>query len=110
MNTVFGLATAWREAGCYVKNESAGTFEVHRHDYDFETGIGSIIISCFVKSNAHWRRFDEEHRERGYPQQDILGFLRNAGLQPLATWGSFRDRSEATPESPRAWYISRKGM
>jgi len=110
MNTVFGLATAWREAGCYVKKESADTFEVHRHDYDFETAIAAVKITCFLENNGHWRRFDEEHRERGYAHQKVLELLQDAGLQSLATWGSFRDRSEATPESERAWYISRKGM
>jgi len=110
MNSLFGLAKVWREAGCYVKNESAGTFEIHRHDYDFETGIGSVMITCFLKDNGHWRRFDEEHRERAYPHQEILGLLSDAGLQTLASWGSFRDRSVVTPESGRIWYISRKGM
>ena len=110
MNSLFGLAKVWREAGCYVKKENAGTFEIHRHDYDFETDIGSVMITCFLKENGHWRRFDEEHRERAYPHQEILDMLREAGLQTLASWGSFRDRSEVTPESARIWYISRKGM
>jgi len=110
MNSLFGLAKLWREAGCYVKEESAGTFEVHRHAYDFETDIGSVMITCFLKDNGRWRRFDEEHRERAYPHQEILDMLSDAGLQTLASWGSFRDRSEITPESGRIWYISRKGM
>ena len=63
-----------------------------------------------MKENDRWRRFDEEHRERAYPHQEVLDLLGDAGLQPLASWGSFRDRSEVTPESGRIWYISRKGM
>lgn len=110
MNTVYGLATAWREAGCYVQKESEDTFEVHRNEYDFDTSVASMLITCFMKEDGHWRRLDEEHRERGYSRLEVLEALRDAGLQSLATWGSFRDRSEANAESVRIWYVSRKGM
>jgi SAM-dependent methyltransferase len=110
MNSLFGLAKVWREAGCYVRDENSHIFELHRHDYDFETDIGSVLITCFIKENGCWTRFDEEHRERAYPHQEILKMLRDTGLQTIAAWGSFRDRSEVTPESGRIWYISRKGM
>jgi SAM-dependent methyltransferase len=109
MNTAYGLAVNWRENPCYVRQDSAGVFEVHRQDYDFETGLAYMHITGFIKSGSTWRRIDEEHRERAYGQQEIHSYLRAAGFQVLASWGSFRDRSEPTGESPRVWYIAKRG-
>jgi SAM-dependent methyltransferase len=109
MNTIHGLAVTWRENPCYVEGDTAGTFEVHRQEYDFETGIATMSITGFIRKGTAWMRVDEEHQERGYSRQDIHRYLRDAGFEVLASWGNFRDRSEPTVESPRVWYIAKIG-
>lgn len=110
MNTIHGLAVNWRENPCYVRKDGDWIFEVHRQDFDFETGLAHMHITGFTRNEDDtWSRMDEEHHERAYPQKDIHEFLGNSGFQILASWGSFRDRSEPTTESPRVWYIAKTG-
>jgi SAM-dependent methyltransferase len=107
MNTVHGLAVDWRENPCYIRNDTDTIFEVHRQDYDFETGVAHMHITGFVRDRDDWTRIDEHHRERAYPQGEIQACLSNSEFQVLASWGSFRDRSEPTSESPRVWYVAK---
>jgi SAM-dependent methyltransferase len=107
MNTTHGLAVEWRENPCYVMQDNAAVFEVHRQEYDFESGIAHMHITGFVRDGTTWERIDEYHRERAYTQKVIRGSLHDAGFQVLASWGSFRDRSEPTSESPRVWYVAK---
>jgi len=109
MNTIHGLAVNWREHPCYVRKDGDGIFEVHRQDYDFETGLASMRITGFIRDGTGWKRIDEEHWERGYSQQDVHRYLRDAGFEVLASWGSFRDRSEPGGDSPRVWYVAKAG-
>jgi hypothetical protein len=103
------LAVNWREHPCYVRNDAEGIFEVHRQDYDFESGLAHMHITGFVREGNAWKRIDEEHRERGYSQQDVKRYLRDAGFEVLASWGNLRDRSEPTGDSPRVWYVAKIG-
>lgn len=108
VNTIYGLAVNWREHPCYVRKDGDGIFEVHRQDFDFETGLAEMQITGFIETGEHtWTRVEEEHRERAYSQKEIRGFLEDAGFQVLASWGSLRDRSEPTPETPRVWYVAK---
>ena len=109
MNTIHGLAVNWREHPCYVRKDADGIFEVHRQDYDFETGLASMQITGFIKEGETWKRIEEEHRERGYSQQDVKMYLRDAGFEVLASWASLRDRSEPVGDSPRVWYVAKTG-
>jgi len=109
MNTIHGLAVNWREHPCYVRKDADGIFEVHRQDYDFETGLASMHITGFLRDGTTWKRIDEKHWERGYSQQDVKKYLLAAGFEILASWGSFRDRSEPANDSPRVWYIAKTG-
>ena len=74
-----------------------------------KTGLAEMHITGFIRSGTTWTRVEEEHRERGYSQQEIRTYLKAAGFEVLASWGSFRDRSEPTCESPRVWYIAKTG-
>jgi SAM-dependent methyltransferase len=109
MNTIHGLAVNWREHPCYVRRDADGIFEVHRQGYDFETGLAFMHITGFIRDGTTWKRIDEEHRERGYSQQDIARYLGDAGFEVLASWGSFRDRSEPDGDTPRVWYVAKTG-
>jgi ubiquinone/menaquinone biosynthesis C-methylase UbiE len=107
MNTVYGLAVNWRENPCYVGVDKEDVFEVHRQEYNFETSIATMHITAFTKEAEAWTRIDEDHQERAYTQREIHDCLKDSGFQVLASWGSFRDRSEPTSESGRIWYVAK---
>jgi ubiquinone/menaquinone biosynthesis C-methylase UbiE len=108
MNTIYGLAVSWPESPCYVRQDTGSIFEVHLPAFDHETGLASMRIIAFSKRGETWQRIDEEHEERGYPQKEIRSYLRDAGFQVLACWGSFHEMSEAKPDSSRVWYVAKK--
>ena len=108
MNTIYGLAVQWAERPCYVRQETDGIFEIHLPEFDHETRIASMRIIAFSKRGSTWDRMEELHRERAYPREEIGSYLKKAGFQVLACWGSFREMSEAEPESGRVWYVAKK--
>jgi ubiquinone/menaquinone biosynthesis C-methylase UbiE len=108
MNTIFGLAVRWAERPCYVRQEIDSVFEIHLPEFDHETRIASMRIIAFAKRGSTWDRVEELHQERGYPREEIRKHLEKAGFQVLACWGSFREMSEAEPESGRVWYVAKK--
>ncbi|MFH1314368.1 MAG: class I SAM-dependent methyltransferase [Candidatus Eisenbacteria bacterium] len=108
MNTIYGLAVNWPKSPCYIQQDADRIFEVHLPAFDHETGLASMRIIAFSKHGRTWQRIEEEHEERGYPQQEIRSYLGNAGFQVLACWGSFREMSEARPDSSRVWYVAKK--
>jgi ubiquinone/menaquinone biosynthesis C-methylase UbiE len=108
MNTIYGLAVNWAEPPCYVRQETDSVFEIHLPEFDYETGIASMRIIVFSKRGNAWERIEEMHEERGYPQQEIRSYLRGAGFQVIACWGSLREMSEARSDSSRVWYVAKK--
>ncbi len=108
MNTVHGLAVNWPRYPCYVQQDTAGLFEVHRPGYDFATNVATMKITGFVKEGNRWTRMDEEHQERGYTLKDIRQCLQKAGFQELACWGNLQEMSEPKPDSGRVWFVVQK--
>lgn len=110
MNTIYGLAVKWQRHPCFVQQDTPEMFEVHRHEYDFEKNLATLVITGFIKRGKRWVRVDEKHHERGYPLDEIRKCLRKSGLRELACWGSLEEMSEPRPDSGRAYFLTRKQM
>jgi ubiquinone/menaquinone biosynthesis C-methylase UbiE len=108
MNTTYGLAVNWQRQRCYVQQESADVFEVHRASYDYETNIATLRITGFSQQNGRWTRMDEVHKERGYSLDEITQCATSAGFGEIARWGDIREMTESTPQSGRIWFAMQK--
>jgi ubiquinone/menaquinone biosynthesis C-methylase UbiE len=108
MNTIYGLAVNWQRNLCYVQQDSAELFEIHRPSYDFERNIATLRITGFVKEGDRWARMEEVHKERGYTLKDIRQCLKEVGFQELACWGNLVEMSEPKPDSGRVWFVMQK--
>jgi SAM-dependent methyltransferase len=108
LNTIHGLAINWQRHPCSVQADGTGIFEVLRPGYDYERNIATLQVTGFVEEENGWRRMDEEHQERGFTLEEIGDCLREAGLQRLACWGSFEEKSEPEPDSGRVWFVTGK--
>jgi ubiquinone/menaquinone biosynthesis C-methylase UbiE len=104
MNTIYGLAVDWQRYHCYVQQDTAELFEIHRPSYDLEKNIATMKITGFVKEGDGWTRMDEVHRERGYTLEDIRQCLKEVGFQELACWGNLVEMSEPKPDCARVWF------
>ena len=77
MMTHEGLITHWR--GTETIHEPRLTF-IMEQSYDQEKALGRYVFTGFVKEGKLFRRFREEHFERGYRGEEIEGLLAKAGL------------------------------
>ena len=108
MNTVYGLAVDWMRQQTYIQNETDDFLELHQQDFDYENQVASMQITVFRKEGEHWTRFDETHRERGYPIADIQFLLNKAGFEIAGMYGSLSKRSPVQTTSSRVWFTARK--
>lgn len=109
MNTMYGLAVNWQRQSCYVQQETAEIFEVHRATFDYESNIATLRITGFLQQDSRWTRIDEVHEERGYSLDEINRCAEHAGFREIAQWGDIRDMTEPTPQSGRIWFAMQKG-
>lgn len=81
MNTCAGLETDWN-GNCWVQ-EIEDTYFIQQAEWDAETAIATMTLTCFARLGTVYRRFEEVHEERGYTRDEITGALEAAGLTPL---------------------------
>lgn len=80
MNTPHALKTIWGAQPPFsgVKDDVAWIF---RSEYFSENTTANCYVTIFVKSGRSWKRLDEIHTERGYPDREIKSLLRDVGFR-----------------------------
>lgn len=77
VNTRDGLEERWNTAGVISEPDR---FVVNAASYDEQAERGRCVITGFVREGNLWRRFDEEHIQRGYQAEELEPMLAAAGL------------------------------
>ncbi len=108
MNTVYGLAVDWMRQETYIQNETDDFIELHRQEFDYENTVASMMVTVFQKKGELWERFEEIHRERGYPIADIQFLLTAVGFEIAGMYGSLSKRTSVQTTSSRVWFTARK--
>ncbi len=81
MNTRAGLAADWNGA-CWVQ-EIGDTYFIQQAEWDAETALATMTLTCFARFGPDYRRFEEVHTERGYTLDEMTAALETAGLTLL---------------------------
>ena len=81
MNTRAGLSADWN-GNCWVQ-EIGETYFIQQAEWDADTALATMTLTCFVRLGHDYRRFEEVHTERGYTLDEIIAALEIAGLTPL---------------------------
>jgi SAM-dependent methyltransferase len=81
MNTRAGLERDWN-GSCWVQ-EIEGTYFIQQAEWEPETALATMTLTCFARLGCDYRRFEEVHTERGYTLDDITAALTSAGLTVL---------------------------
>ena len=63
MNTRAGLASDWN-GRCWVQ-EIEETYFIQQAEWDAETAIATMTLTCFARLGRDYRRFEEVHRGAG---------------------------------------------
>ncbi len=80
MNTPLALKTIWGAQPPFsgVKDDVAWIF---KSEYFAENTTANCYVTLFVKSGRSWKRLDEIHTERGYPDKVIKSQLKDVGFK-----------------------------
>lgn len=81
MNTRAGLEADWN-GNCWVQ-EIGDTYFIQQAEWNAETAIATMTLTCFIRLGRDYRRFEEVHTERGYTLDEITAALKSAGLTLL---------------------------
>ena len=89
-------------------DEDEDVYCVWRGEFDEETNICSYGMDLFQRQGNLWQRSFEEHREYAYSQEQLVGYLKDAGFCGIAVYG---DRHLQPPEEgeQRIYIKARKG-
>jgi SAM-dependent methyltransferase len=80
MNTIHMLGTVFTDEHPFAgtRKDVAWIFENRKLDL---TDRAELQLTFFIKSGRHWRRHDEFHRERAYPNVTIKRLLKEVGFE-----------------------------
>ena len=89
-------------------DEDDDVYCVWRGEFDEETNICSYGMDLFQREGKMWRRSFEEHREYAYSQEQLIGFLKDAGFTHIEVYA---DRLFEAPREgeQRIYFKARKG-
>ena len=90
MNTYEGLHDFWRSTSA---RQTPKCTLITQGSFDEEKALGRLLITGFLKEGRLYRRFQEEHIERGYTRREIEAALRAAGF----SFTKYDGRSFAAP-------------
>ena len=89
-------------------DEDDDVFCVWRGEFDEEANICSYGMDLFQRKGQLWQRSFEEHQEYAYSQQQLTGYLKDAGFTDIKVYG---DRTFSSPKDgeQRIYFQARKG-
>lgn len=89
-------------------DEDDDVYCVWRGEFDEATNICSYGMDLFQRRGNLWHRSFEEHREYAYSQQQLTGFLKDAGFTSIAVYA---DAELIPPRAgeQRIYFKARKG-
>ena len=89
-------------------DEDDDVYCVWRGEFDEETNICTYGMDIFQRHGEFWARGDEIHQEYAYTQEQLTGYLKDAGFTSLEVFGDRRLESPAEGEQ-RIYFKARKG-
>ena len=89
-------------------DEDEDVYCVWRGEFVEETNICSYGMDLFQRQGNLWQRSFEEHREYAYSQEQLVGYLKDAGFCGIAVYGDRRLQPPKEGEQ-RIYIKARKG-
>ena len=89
-------------------DEDDDVYCVWRGEFDGETNICSYGMDLFQRHGNVWERSFEEHREYAYSQEQLTGFLKEAGFTHIEVYAD-RLFEAPRPGEQRIYFKARKG-
>jgi SAM-dependent methyltransferase len=89
-------------------DEDDDVYCVWRGSFDEETNICSYGMDLFQREGEVWRRSFEEHQEYAYSEEQLRGYLEDAGFNSIRVYADrLFEKPRATEQ--RIYFSARKG-
>lgn len=112
VNTVRKLAsyeTDSSDTDSSVTRDTDARFEAYTDvSFDYETNVLSFTITGFRRTGDGWERFDERHRERGYPLDVLAERLRDVGFVEVRTTESIEGVPTSAKDPERRYFVAKR--
>lgn len=89
-------------------DEDDDVYCVWRGEFDEQTNVCSYGMDIFQREGNCWHRSFEEHREYAYSQEQLTGFLKDAGFTHIEVYAD-RVYEAPRPGEQRIYFKARKG-
>ena len=89
-------------------DEDDDVYCVWRGEFDEKTNVCSYVMDLFQRQGNGWQRSFEEHQEYAYSQEQLTGYLKDAGFTRIRVYGD-RRFEEPRPGEQRIYFSARKG-
>ena len=89
-------------------DEDDDVYCVWRGEFDEESNICTYAMDLFQRKGNNWQRSYEEHREYAYSEEQLVGYLRQAGFTNIAVYAD-RRLEQPGPGEQRIYLKARKG-
>lgn len=89
-------------------DEDEDVYCVWRGEFDESTNICTYGMDLFQREGECWYRSQEEHCEYAYSQEQLVGFLKDAGFSYIQVYADRRFEPPRTGEQ-RIYFKARKG-
>lgn len=104
VNTPFRLSTIVRDTSIF---KGPWYFVVWQDYWDEQNRWWQVDLTGFIKQGDQWHRFDEIHRERAFPIENIAGWLENEGFVVRGIYES-NTTKPASIATLRAYFAAQK--
>lgn len=81
---------------------------IWKNNYDPQSKLCEMILTCFVKNGAQYDRFTETHLQRAHGEAELVNALKDAGFDDVAVYDAFT-RNPPKPDSERLQFVAKKG-
>ena len=89
-------------------DEDEDVYCVWRGEFDEKSNICSYGMDLFQRQGNVWLRSFEEHREYAYSQEQLTGYLKDAGFNRICVHAD-RKFEQPAPGEQRIYFSARKG-
>lgn len=90
-------------------DEDDDVYCVWRGSFDEQTNICTYGMDLFQRQGDVWYRSQEEHQEYAYSQEQLVGYLKEAGFTKICVYAD-RCFSAPGPNEQRIYIKARKGI
>lgn len=106
MNTVYKYEKILSDH-TFAEDREEGSF-IWENFYDEEEEINQYDLSLFVREeDGRYRKYEETHLQRAYPQQRVQELIKESGLELLHVYHAFTKEIPAE-DSERIYFVCRR--